>query len=290
MNKIDEVLKSISDNLYIRSMIGENNLMTTTASTGEVEGTDYIDRLIETAKLIGNVDLIVVDPVSRFRGGKENSNEDATRFIESLERLRQATGATVLVAHHANKGSMSAEEASSSAARGASAFTDGVRWQLNLSSPNKKEAQELQIPTETKHEYVVASVTKSNYTPPLAPIVIRRGDGGYLTAYSPADLRSKKKDRDLAKVIKCIAELIPPITTRKIEELHGGEDGPLKLGKNHVRDLIQAGIIQGYLSGAPRKPITVTEQGKRFIQADSERIADGAMVPHAKLSAHIKTR
>lgn len=279
-------LEIIAKNLHIKSMIGENNLMTTTAYSGEVEGTDYIDRLIKTILMMGGVVLVVVDPVSRFRGGEENSNEDATRFIEALERVRLATGATVLVAHHANKGSMSADEASSSAARGASAFTDGLRWQMNLTSPNKKDAQALQIPVERKHEYVVATVTKSNYTPPLAPLVLHRGDGGYLTAYSPVSLRAKKEDRDLAAVIRCIAGIPAPLTARRIEALYGGENKPLKIGIKRVGELIQTGIARGYLSGAARKPVTVTEHGTKFEQGMVERIADVAMVPHAKLSAH----
>lgn len=280
-------LKSIEENLYIRSMIGEDNLMTTTiAGTGEVEGTDYGNRLIKTVKLIKGVGLIGIDPVSRFRGGEENSNEDATRYIEELERVRQATGATILVAHHANKGSLSADEASQQAARGASAFTDGLRWQMNLASPNKKDAPTLHIPTETRHEYVVATVTKSNYTAPIAPFLLRRGDGGYLTVRSAVDIRSNKEDRDMAAVIDCISKLPQPIAARKIEDDYGGEGRSMKIGKNRVGDLIQIGIERGYLSGGARKPVKVTEQGMTFVQTVAERIADDAIVPPAKLLSH----
>lgn len=281
-------LKDVNDNLYIRSMIGENNLMTNTAGSGEVEGTNYGKQLIETIRLIGNVQLIVIDPVSRFRGGEENSNEDATRFIESLEFVRKATGATLLVAHHANKGSFSADEASQQAARGASAFTDGLRWQMNLSSPSKNEMKEFQIPLASKHEYVIASVTKSNYTPPLAPVVLRRGEGGYLAVHISATIRSNKEERDLATVIAFIEKLDKPSTSRNFEDTYGGENGPLQIGKNRVRELILVATKRGYLSGTSRKPITATVQGAVFAKTISERIPDDAIPPRAQPSSRIR--
>src|SRR5690606_14169428 len=97
-----------------------------------VRQTEIVEQLLCVTKAIPDLKLIIFDPVSRYRGGQENSNEDATRFIEAAERIAKATGATVLLLHHANKGSMSAEERNQNAARGASALTDGARWQMNL--------------------------------------------------------------------------------------------------------------------------------------------------------------
>src|SRR3546814_14499736 len=104
--------------------------------------------------------LIVIDPASRFRGGNENSADDVTRFVEQLERLRQETGATVLVCHHANKASMNETTGvrGQAATRGSSAMTDGVRWQLNLSSVPKTTLPGLDV----SQRYLNADLTTTN--------------------------------------------------------------------------------------------------------------------------------
>ena len=95
--------KLAESRLFVRSLVGENNLMTDGKTKAGVEATDFVPRLLEVTKQISDLKLIVIDPASRFRGGEENSAEDTTRFIEQVERLCQASGATVLVLHHANK-------------------------------------------------------------------------------------------------------------------------------------------------------------------------------------------
>jgi hypothetical protein len=49
--------------------------------------------------------LIVVDTLARcFVGGDENTSRDVGRFVQGLDAVRLATGATVAVAHHSPKG------------------------------------------------------------------------------------------------------------------------------------------------------------------------------------------
>jgi hypothetical protein len=76
---------------------------------GEVE--ELLDAI---SQLPARPGLIVLDTLARcFVGGDENSARDAGLFVAGLDRIRQATGATVLVVHHNNKGG---------AGRGSSAF------------------------------------------------------------------------------------------------------------------------------------------------------------------------
>jgi regulatory protein RepA len=83
-------------------------------------------------------ELLIFDPISRLLGvGAENDNSRATRFISLLEQLTEEVpgNPTVLFAHHVNKTSLNNEEhQNQSAARGASALTDGCRWQVNFFS------------------------------------------------------------------------------------------------------------------------------------------------------------
>lgn len=48
--------------------------------------------------------LIVVDTLARcMPGGEENSSKDMSAVVDALDRLRQSTGATVLLVHHTTK-------------------------------------------------------------------------------------------------------------------------------------------------------------------------------------------
>lgn len=64
--------------------------------------TDELIREIERTE--GDVDLIVVDTLSRaMAGGNENSSDDMGSFVRNCDRIRQVTGAHVLIVHHSGK-------------------------------------------------------------------------------------------------------------------------------------------------------------------------------------------
>ena len=175
-----EAMKRLGENLYIKYVIGEDCLLTTATESREVAHTPLVDRLILTAQQIPGLKLIVIDPASRFRGGEENVATDTTRFIQALERVTQATGATLMLIHHTNKASMTASAASQGAARGSSALTDGVRLQINLATLNKETNKPYRLPEGELKGYVTLSITKTNYSAPQNDILLKRGEGGYL--------------------------------------------------------------------------------------------------------------
>jgi hypothetical protein len=102
----------------------------------------------------GGWQLIILDPASRFAGAEaEKDNAVATAFIASLELISQSLigTPTILLAHHKNK--VGIRESSGQAdARGASALTDGSRWQANLSKDKEED------------EIVNFEITKTNFT------------------------------------------------------------------------------------------------------------------------------
>lgn len=65
--------------------------------------TDLIAAILERTDLEG-VALIVVDTLNRNFAGNENSAEDMSAFVRGCDRLREVTGATVLVVHHKGHG------------------------------------------------------------------------------------------------------------------------------------------------------------------------------------------
>ncbi|MBY2913978.1 AAA family ATPase [Rhizobium leguminosarum] len=60
--------------------------------------------LVETVRSCGGVGLIVIDTLSRaLAGGDENASTDMGAFVKHVDRLRQATGAHVMLVHHSGK-------------------------------------------------------------------------------------------------------------------------------------------------------------------------------------------
>ena len=242
----------IKENLYIRSMVAQDNLMTcVTIGDKEVRMTSYVPRLVRTAAEIPNLKLVIVDPASRFRGGDENFAQDTTRFIEALEQVREKTGATVLVAHHTNKWSGNAEEQSQGAARGSSAFSDGVRWQMNLKSLNAKAARDRGIPDELRKSYVEAEIVKNNYGPPTGSLLLKRGDGGFLGKITMEPSGSSHKDAALLAAIKARlkteAKAGALLSPTRFVELIGGQHRALKVGKVTLRKKLKEFVASGEL-------------------------------------------
>jgi hypothetical protein len=63
-----------------------------------------VERVIDTAKHLGAVSLIVVDTLAvTFGGGDENKSEDMGAYVGNIKRIAAETGAAVIVVHHCGK-------------------------------------------------------------------------------------------------------------------------------------------------------------------------------------------
>lgn len=150
-------------------------------------------KLIESAPLDG-WSLIIFDPVSRLLGtDAETDNASATLFIALLEELaRDLPGnPTILFAHHVNKSALQATTIDQSSARGSSALTDGVRWQVNLSRVGFG---------------LVLKMTKSNFTESAKEKYLRQDFEGHFESMSeipqldiPNDKRNRKKPKESSR-------------------------------------------------------------------------------------------
>lgn len=88
--------------------------------------------LIETTKPVG---LVVIDTFSRaLAGGDENEAAAVSAAIEQMDRLRNETGAAVLVVHHTTKDSSDDENARE---RGSSALRGAADVMIHLSARKK---------------------------------------------------------------------------------------------------------------------------------------------------------
>lgn len=237
------IREKLHGNLIIASRVAENNLLTSGSSySREVELTELVDRIIVTASQIPDLKLIVIDPVSRFRGGDENAAQDTSRFVEALEKISKATGAAVIAAHHANKSTLNSSEPSQSASRGSSALTDGVRWQMNLATFTPTDAKNFGVPVEEKGFHLTATVTKNNYSAPQPSVHLKRREGGYLDKSDLMPVAQAKVETLQTAIVDLVRTELQ--ANRKYSKTaftnqFAGEDGPLKTGNNKVRDVVQ---------------------------------------------------
>lgn len=259
-------LKGIEERLHIFSTIGTDTLLTKREVAGEVNATTVVERIALLASEIANLKLIVIDPASRFRGGEENSNEDATRFVEALEVLAKKTNATVLIAHHTNKGSSTNSiEPGQGASRGASALTDGLRLQINFHALSDQQLKQMNISRETKNRYVAVTVTKSNYSAFPEAVILERGDGGFLNAVSAVNSLRRHEDELIGRVLQVIAKHGKPISAREIEDRYGGLDTALNIPKAKTRSIIKLAVERGLLAGGNRKSLVLTAAGLSLV-------------------------
>jgi RecA-family ATPase len=155
-------------NLHVASVAGTDTQLSMQWGSG-VRWTDYLQKLIATAQSIDDLKLIIVDPVNRFRGEKENGNQAMARFLEALEYIVDETGASVLAVHLSKGG-----------ARLSSLLAEEVRWQMNLSAMNQTQAKRLAISPEQCGHYLHVSIPKNSYAPPAADCWLQRDHGGLL--------------------------------------------------------------------------------------------------------------
>ena len=260
------VLSALQANLFVFSTVGFDTLMTKRSISGEVCQTEVVGRIVALAKQVESLKLIIVDPISRFRGGEENSNEDATRFVEALESIAQQTGASVLAAHHAGKASY-ALDANQGASRGASALTDGLRWQMNLTPVTEKQGIALGLDNGHMRRYVMATVTKTNYAAMPEPVILERQEGGYLCAVTVNHAQKQANMKAIVAIVRAIFEAPRPMTARQLEQRYGGLDKGLGMATQRLRDLLKLSIDGGFVLGAMRKPLSITPMAVEMLRA-----------------------
>ena len=246
---------SLEKNLFIHSMVGRDVVITRPSPDGPMLTANF-DRFIATAKQIPDLRLLVLDPVIRFRAGDENSASENTLLVEAGERISQETGAFVLWVNHANKYSMRMGDAmAQDAARGSSALTDGIRWQMNMATMSKEMARKRGIREKDRGFYVQMSIPKNNYAEPFGEAWLKRGDGGYLDYVELEDADAVENERVLTQAIQIIKERAKEgdeYSKRRFCERFSGRAGELKCGQQRLTAIIDLGIEQGRIE--LRKP------------------------------------
>ena len=241
----------LGNRFHPMSLVGQDNRLINEGERNEAR----ISGIIEMARQIEDLRLIILDPVSRFRAGEENSNDDNTRFAEVLEHIRHETGVTVLVAHHARKGS---NGDSADDIRGGSAFSDALRFVVTLSSPDREQAKSLGIDREEARSLIRYRVVKSNYHKDVEELWFRRGKGGVLKltdtpAEQPSRSENKGEERynatlsKLRDLVRQKDEAGDPLTRSKLRRQYGGTSNVFGVSKSILEDIANRAIEEGQI-------------------------------------------
>lgn len=170
-----ELLSLWAKNLHIYPMAGSLPLHVMDSMYVRTESFTHLLAACEGAR------LVVLDPIRQFHPCDENDSAAMTALVQTLHLLAHRTGAAVVGAHHTNRASANLGLGDTAgASRGSTALTDGVRWQLNLSTPTKEAARLRGIEEQDRSRYMLVDIAKSNYLAPQKTALLERLAGGVL--------------------------------------------------------------------------------------------------------------
>lgn len=240
------------ERIFVESRIGTKSLLTEQDSrSGEVHRTAFLEQLIESVNLINDIRLIVLDPISRFRGGSENEAEAATRFIEAAEALAGATGAAVLLVHHAGKGAvLNGQTGSQAASRGSSALVDGTRFCMNLSPLTPAESKKFGLTEDAARGYSRLTNSKNSYAPAFKDLILRMGgviSQSELEACSSCQGENQDALQKIKDIIRGKAKFNTRFTQSQFRAGFSGTKGELGLSDGKLRILLSEAVARGEL-------------------------------------------
>ena len=100
----------------------------------------------------GEVVLVVIDTLSRaIAGGEENSSKDMTAFINTVDQIREQSGAAVLVVHHTGKDS-------GKGSRGHSSLRAAVDTEIEIKDKTLRATKQRDMPLGAAYGFDLISV------------------------------------------------------------------------------------------------------------------------------------
>ena len=121
------------------------------------------DALVESLKSLGDLSLIVLDPLVSFMNGSENDTRDMQEFVEGIRDLVKKCGCSVLLVHHEGKGNVR----NALGARGSSALEAGMDTVIHMRGINQYHS-ELEITKQREaraHSNLMLRFDECEYDP-----------------------------------------------------------------------------------------------------------------------------
>jgi len=249
----------VSQNLHFIDLADSFELFTSKNPHQDAKITDVPSRLCSSIKsVIGNdISLVIIDPISRFRGGEENLAADTTRFVQALQQIRDQLNTTVLTLHHVNKGAK-INGATQNNARGSSAFIDGVRLVFELNSLSPEDLKRKYGSAFSESRMLLLQTVKSNYGKPIDPLYLLRRDDGSLELQSM--LPSEHQNKAILQEIKMSA-----LSKNQFKVTYGDAKGKFGLSEKALVRKLEELNEEGLVTINERKPMTLTNSGQEFL-------------------------
>ncbi len=168
--------QELAENFYARSVVGEVGPLLKSDRQGNLTHSQDYNWLDTTLSNLSDVEVLIIDPLSKFFGLDENNNSHCAWWIASLEALARKHNLTILFTHHESKARTG--DMTQTSSRGGSALTDGCRWVVNLRNISSTMANKFGI---NQKDYIEFDITKNNYSPKLiTSIYFQRNSQGVL--------------------------------------------------------------------------------------------------------------
>ena len=255
------IRNNINANLHFMDLADSFELFTAKTNKGEVSITDVPSLICEqiNSEIGSDIGLVIIDPISRFRGGEENMAADTTRFVQALQQIRDRLNTCVLTLHHVNKQS-GGNGASQNNARGSSAFIDGVRlvYQLNILTDTEVEKMYGKSPLTPK--LLTLQSVKSNYGRPIEPITLSRKDDGSLELFGMVAGDHQKK-----AILQEIR--ISSLSKTQFKDTFGDAKGKFALSEKALVKKLDEFVEAKLLVTPSRSPMVLTDLGKKMLDS-----------------------
>lgn len=178
--------------------------------------TEWFDWLRKTIENHSGLDVLILDPKSRFYGLTENDNDHSTQWVASLESLAIAYRLTILFSHHVSK--QRSTEMSQHMSRGGSGLVDACRWVVGLTGMDEKTAERYEV---NHKNFIEMDLVKSNYTAKLQhPIYFERDEVGLL---HPRGLGQDRIDAMTKHLVDLLSTEIVELTRRELRKEKQGK-------------------------------------------------------------------
>lgn len=194
----DKPPKELMENFFTKSVVGEIGPLLRKDYQGNLEVSLDYQWLDETLTSLADIEVLIIDPLSKFYGLDENDNSHCARWIACLEAMARKHKLTILFSHHESKARSG--DMTQASSRGGSALTDGCRWVANLRSMDSQTAKKYGV---NQKDYIEFDITKNNYAAKLnASIYFKRNSEGVLEVVDLTTYRSINIAIELLKQLK----------------------------------------------------------------------------------------
>jgi len=248
----------VNENLHFIDLADSFELFTEKNYKGEISITKNPSAICKhVEQQIGaDIGLVIIDPISRFRGGEENLAADSTRFVQALQQIRDLLCTCVLCLHHVNK--TAGTGASQNNARGSSALIDGVRLVFQLNTIADKDIKQMCGPSFKLPQLLMLQPVKSNYGKLTEPMILSRRDDGSLEM---SDLLLVDNNKNL--LLKEIVNV--KLTKTQFKERFGGVHKKFGLAEKVLVEKLEQYSKEGLLNIPVRGAMVLTEAGIRAV-------------------------